>query len=70
MKTARQRAQDLLNRFVELGLDPLEILEFILNNHLSGSEAEEALLAVRDEFLDEGNGVDEDDATSFDENEE
>ena len=54
--TDRQKATEILSRLYDLGISPDEILEHILYNFLSGSEALEAMEDSRDEFIpnDEG----------------
>jgi hypothetical protein len=49
--TDRQKATEILSRMYDLGISPDEILEHILYNFLSGSEALEALEDSRDEFI-------------------
>lgn len=52
--TKRQQAREELNQLVDMGYDPERILGFIMDNHLSGSEALEAIKAFRkDEEIDE-----------------
>ena len=54
--TDRQKATEILSRMYDLGVSPDQILEHILYNFLSGSEALEAMEDSRDEFIpnDEG----------------
>ena len=49
--TDRQKATEILSRMYDLGVSPDQILEHILYNFLSGSEALEALEDSRDEFI-------------------
>jgi hypothetical protein len=49
--TDRQKATEILSRLYDLGISPDEILEHILYNFLSGSEALEAMEDSRDEFI-------------------
>ena len=49
--TDRQKATEVLSRLYDLGISPDEILEHILYNFLSGSEALEAMEDSRDEFI-------------------
>jgi hypothetical protein len=49
--TDRQKATEILSRLYDLGISPDQILEHILFNFLSGSEALEALEDTRDEFI-------------------
>jgi hypothetical protein len=49
--TNRQLAQEELNQLMDLGIDPERILNFILNNHMSGLDAVEALTAFKAEEL-------------------
>jgi len=49
--TDRQKATEILSRMYDLGVSPDEILEHILYNFLSGSEALEAMEDSRDEFI-------------------
>jgi len=49
--TDRQKATEILSRMYDLGVSPDEILEHIVYNFLSGSEALEALEDSRDEFI-------------------
>ena len=49
--TDRQKATEVLSRLYDLGISPDEILEHILYNFLSGSEALEALEDSRAEFI-------------------
>lgn len=52
--TDRQKATEILSRMYDLGVSPDQILEHIVYNFLSGSEALEALEALedsRDEFI-------------------
>jgi hypothetical protein len=49
--TDRQKATEILSRMYDLGISPDEILEHIIYNFLSGSEALEALEDSRDEFI-------------------
>lgn len=49
--TDRQKATEILERMYELEVRPDEILEHIVYNFLSGSEALEALEDARDEFV-------------------
>ena len=50
---SRNRASELLDFLVEQGLSQGDILSYILNNYLSGSEALQALQSVKKEHLDE-----------------
>jgi hypothetical protein len=52
MKTNRERADELLNNLLDCGVSEHSLLEFILNNHMSGTEAVEALVAVNEEFFE------------------
>jgi hypothetical protein len=49
--TDRQKATEILSRMYDLGISPDEILEHIIYNFLSGSEALEAMEDSRDEFI-------------------
>ena len=49
--TDRQKATEVLSRLYDLGISPDQILEHIIYNFLSGSEALEALEDARDEFI-------------------
>jgi hypothetical protein len=49
--TDRQKATEILSRMYDLGISPDQILEHILYNFLSGSEALEAMEDSRDEFI-------------------
>jgi len=49
--TDRQKATEILSRMYDLGVSPDQILEHILYNLLSGSEALEAMEDSRDEFI-------------------
>jgi len=49
--TDRQKATEILSRMYDLGFSPDQILEHILYNFLSGSEALEAMEDSRDEFI-------------------
>ena len=49
--TDRQKATEILSRMYDLGVSPDQILEHIVYNFLSGSEALEALEDSRDEFI-------------------
>jgi hypothetical protein len=49
--TDRQKATEILSRMYDLGVSPDQILEHILYNFLSGSEALEAMEDSRDEFI-------------------
>jgi hypothetical protein len=49
--TDRQKATEVLSRLYDLGISPDQILEHILYNFLSGSEALEAMEDSRDEFI-------------------
>jgi hypothetical protein len=51
--TDRQKATEILSRLYDLGISPDQILEHILFNFLSGSEALEAMEDSRDEFIPE-----------------
>ena len=57
---SRNRASELLDFLVEQGLSQGDILSYILNNYLSGSEALQALQSVKKEHLDEDEEDDED----------
>tara|TARA_B110000503_G_C7165715_1_gene421825 strand:- start:3025 stop:3228 length:204 start_codon:yes stop_codon:yes gene_type:complete len=52
MKTNRERADELLNNLLDCGVSERSLLEFILNNYMSGTEAVEALVAANDEFFE------------------
>ena len=52
MKTNRERADELLNNLLNCGVSERSLLEFILNNYMSGTEAVEALVAANDEFFE------------------
>lgn len=52
MKTNRERADELLNNLLDCGVSERSLLEFILNNHMTGVEAVEALVAANDEFFE------------------
>jgi hypothetical protein len=63
MKTNRERADELLNNLLNCGVLERSLLEFILNNHMSGTEAVEALVAANEEFFEDEsrfNDVDDD----------
>jgi hypothetical protein len=49
--TDRQKATEVLSRLYDLGISPDQILEHIIYNFLSGSEALEVLEDARDEFI-------------------
>jgi hypothetical protein len=49
--TDRQKATEILSRLYDLGISPDQILEHIIYNFLSGSEALEVLEDSRDEFI-------------------
>jgi hypothetical protein len=49
--TDRQKATEILTRMYDLEISPDQILEHILYNFLSGSEALEAMESSRDEFI-------------------
>ena len=49
--TDRQKATEILERMYSLEVRPDEILEHIIYNFLSGSEALEAMEDSRDEFI-------------------
>ena len=51
--TDRQKATEILSRLYDLGISPDQILEHILFNFLSGSEALEVMEDSRDEFIPE-----------------
>ena len=52
MKTNRERADELLNNLLDCGVSERSLLEFILNNHMTGAEAVEALVAANEEFFE------------------
>jgi len=52
MKTNRERADELLNNLLDCGVSERSLLEFIINNYMSGTEAVEALVAANDEFFE------------------
>lgn len=52
MKTNRERADELLNNLLDCGVSERSLLEFILNNYMSGTEAVEALVAANEEFFE------------------
>jgi len=62
--TDRQKATEILSRMYDLGISPDQILEHILYNFLSGSEALEAMEDSRDEFLPSDDEEDEEDDCS------
>ncbi len=51
--TDRQKATEILSRMYDLEISPDQILEHIIYNFLSGSEALEAMEDSRDEFIPE-----------------
>jgi len=61
MKTNRERADELLNNLLNCGVLERSLLEFILNNHMSGTEAVEALVAANEEFFEDESRFDDDD---------
>ena len=72
MKPKRQRASELLEKFVNKGVPDTALLDFILNNYMSGDEALDALLAAEDEFFSDADDFyseKEYDTSSFDEEE-
>ena len=50
MKTNRERADELLNNLLDCGVSERSLLEFILNNHMTGAEAVEALVAANEKL--------------------
>jgi len=50
---SRSEASKLLGYLEENGICEGDILNYIINNYLSGSEALQALQSVQKEFLDE-----------------
>jgi hypothetical protein len=52
MKTNRERADELLNNLLDCGVSERSLLEFILNNYMSGTEAVEALVSANEEFFE------------------
>ena len=52
MKTNRERADELLNNLLDCGVSERSLLEFIINNYMSGTEAVEALVAANGEFFE------------------
>lgn len=53
MKTNKERADELLNNLLNCGVSERSLLEFILNNYMSGTEAVEVLVAANEEFFDD-----------------
>ena len=53
MRTQRQKAQDLLEHLISSGVSEEMILNFIINDHLSGQEALDALEAANDELFND-----------------
>lgn len=49
--TDRRKATEILERMYDWGISPDQILEHIIYNFLSGSEALEAMEDARDEFI-------------------
>lgn len=47
--TKRQQAQEEMNQLIDMGCDPEAILNHIISNYLSGSDALEALQSYRKE---------------------
>ena len=60
MKTNRQRALDILTKCVDSGISDTSILEFLIENYLDGSGAYQAMLAVEEEFFNDGADEEED----------
>ena len=52
MKTNRERADELLNNLLDCGVSERSLLEFIINNYMTGPEAVEVLIAANDEFFE------------------
>lgn len=67
MRTTRQRASELLESLLEQGVTESMILEFILNNHFSGAEALDALLAAKEDLFTDD--IDDEDLKNFEEEE-
>jgi hypothetical protein len=59
MKTNRERADELLNNLLDCGVLERSLLEFILNNYMSGTEAVEVLVAANEEFFEDESRFDE-----------
>jgi hypothetical protein len=59
MKTNRERADELLNNLLDCGVSERSLLEFILNNYMSGTEAVEALVAANEEFFEDESHFDD-----------
>mgnify|MGYP003347075172 CR=1 FL=1 len=61
MKTNRERADELLNNLLDCGVSERSLLEFILNNYMSGTDAVEALVAANEEFFESDSHYSSDD---------
>lgn len=57
MKTKRQKADDLLEKLRDSGVSDSMILEYIVNDYMSGDEAFDALDAAKEELFN--NDIDE-----------
>jgi hypothetical protein len=49
-ETSRDATFELLGRLTEMGADPMRMLEKILGDFLSGSEAHDAVMFLADEY--------------------
>jgi hypothetical protein len=63
MKTNRERALDILSKCIDSGISDTSILEFLIENHMDGYEAYQAMLAVEEEFFNDS--VDDEDEYSY-----
>jgi len=67
MKTNRERADELLNNLLDCGVSERSLLEFIINNYMSGTEAVEALVAANEEFFEDESRFDDEEEIEEDE---
>lgn len=70
MKTNRERALQLLDKMVNAGVSESMILDYLLNDHLSGSDAMDAMISAEKEFFQNADDFHNDrefDSSSFDE---
>lgn len=70
MKTSRERAVALLDKIINNGITERMLLDYIINDYLSGQEAYDALIDAEQEFFnnpDDFHSDMEEDVSSFDE---
>lgn len=70
MKTNREKAILLLNKMLNTGVSESMILDYLVNDHLTGQEAYDAMVSAEKEFFQNEDEVFTDrdhDASSFDE---